>query len=78
MNPSNNDAIASLAHQIWEQEGRPEGRALNHWLQAEQMLTQLAAAKNQTVKAPELAAVAKTPRNGRGATQTKSLRRSSR
>jgi DUF2934 family protein len=28
-------AISARAYSIWEQEGRPEGRALNHWVQAE-------------------------------------------
>jgi hypothetical protein len=32
------DRIAQLAHELWEQEGRPEGRALEHWLQAESRL----------------------------------------
>lgn len=27
--------IRERSYQIWEQEGRPEGRHLNHWLQAE-------------------------------------------
>jgi len=27
--------IAERAYLIWEQTGRPEGRALEHWLQAE-------------------------------------------
>jgi hypothetical protein len=26
---------AVLAYQIWEQEGRPEGRDLDHWQQAQ-------------------------------------------
>ncbi|MGO9418684.1 DUF2934 domain-containing protein [Roseiarcus sp.] len=26
--------IRDRAYEIWEQEGRPEGRALNHWLRA--------------------------------------------
>ena len=26
------------AYEIWEKEGRPEGRALEHWLQAKQEL----------------------------------------
>ena len=30
--------IAVCAYCIWEQEGKPEGRALNHWLQAELQL----------------------------------------
>jgi hypothetical protein len=28
-------AIRERAHAIWEHAGRPEGRALDHWLQAE-------------------------------------------
>lgn len=35
------EAIALCAYLIWEQEGRPEGCAVQHWLQAE---TQLIAA----------------------------------
>jgi Protein of unknown function (DUF2934) len=27
--------IEKLAHLIWQQEGRPEGRAAQHWIQAE-------------------------------------------
>ena len=29
------DEIAVCAYFIWEQEGKPVGRALDHWLQAE-------------------------------------------
>jgi hypothetical protein len=32
------EAISRRAYQIWEQEGRPEGCDLRHWLQAEQEL----------------------------------------
>ncbi len=32
------EAIAHLAQQIWEQEGRQAGRDLDYWLQAEQEL----------------------------------------
>ncbi len=34
------DAIALCALSIWEAEGRPQGRALDHWLQAEARLAQ--------------------------------------
>jgi Protein of unknown function (DUF2934) len=27
--------ISARAYSIWEREGRPDGKALNHWLQAE-------------------------------------------
>ena len=30
--------IHERAHQLWEQEGRPEGRHLDHWVQAEHEL----------------------------------------
>jgi hypothetical protein len=30
--------IEACAYCIWQQEGRPEGRALDHWLQAELQL----------------------------------------
>ena len=33
-------AIALCAQGIWEAEGRPEGRALEHWLLAEAQLTE--------------------------------------
>ena len=35
-----NDHIASRAYLIWEQSGRPSGRELEFWLQAEQQLKQ--------------------------------------
>jgi hypothetical protein len=33
------DMIAVCAYFIWEQEGKPVGRALDNWLQAELQLT---------------------------------------
>ena len=32
------EEIAVCAYFIWEHEGKPEGRALDHWLQAELQL----------------------------------------
>jgi hypothetical protein len=32
------EEIAACAHLIYEKEGRPEGKALQHWLQAEAQL----------------------------------------
>jgi len=29
------EAVKVIAYRIWEEEGRPEGRALDHWLKAE-------------------------------------------
>ena len=34
------EAIAARAQEIWEEEGRPEGRAEEHWLRAEAELGQ--------------------------------------
>ncbi|HEX8280181.1 MAG TPA: DUF2934 domain-containing protein [Chthoniobacterales bacterium] len=34
------DAIAARAREIWEEEGRPDGRAEEHWLLAEAELGQ--------------------------------------
>jgi hypothetical protein len=30
--------ISECSYQLWEREGRPDGRDLDHWLQAEQEL----------------------------------------
>jgi hypothetical protein len=46
---STKDQIAALAKQFWEAEGRPEGKALEHWIRAEQKLT----AKNGKPTNPE-------------------------
>lgn len=35
------EAIRERAYVIWEREGRPQGRELDHWLQAESELTNL-------------------------------------
>jgi hypothetical protein len=32
--PGDDHAIREAAYFIWEQEGRPEGRAIEHWLRA--------------------------------------------
>ncbi|QNN22534.1 DUF2934 domain-containing protein [Planctomycetales bacterium ZRK34] len=40
------DQIAELAHLIWHYENQPEGKAMDHWLAAEQTL--MREAENQT------------------------------
>ncbi|MBE1161514.1 DUF2934 domain-containing protein [Dyella sp. 7MK23] len=30
--------ISALAHAMWESEGRPDGRDLEHWLKAEKLV----------------------------------------
>ena len=34
----NDDRIRARANKIWKTEGRPDGKALEHWLQAERKL----------------------------------------
>ena len=41
------DEVAAISYQIYLQEGRPEGRALQHWLEAE---AQLAASSPRSIK----------------------------
>lgn len=36
------DSVARRAYEIWEQEGRPEGCELQHWLRAEQEINRSA------------------------------------
>ena len=43
--------IAERAYLIWEQTGRPEGRALEHWLQAEAEISAPSAPAAQNSKA---------------------------
>jgi hypothetical protein len=37
-NPPSHEAIAARAKEIWSAEGNPDGRHLDHWLQAEKEL----------------------------------------
>jgi hypothetical protein len=48
MNPITEDQIARCAYDIWEREGRPCGRDLEHWLQAEALLQQGASSSAAT------------------------------
>ena len=41
--PLDQDSVAALARKHWEEEGKPEGRAMDHWLRAE---SELREAKN--------------------------------
>ena len=36
--------IGTRAYELWEKEGRPHGRDLAHWLEAERMIKQQATA----------------------------------
>lgn len=47
---ANEKRIRARAHQIWQEEGRPEGRELAHWRQAE---AELAASAPEKGGAPK-------------------------
>src|SRR5579875_501851 len=61
MRQSRHDQIAALAYQIWEEEGRPENKAMEHWLRAEQALCGEKADKHATK--PALIAAGSRPRS---------------
>lgn len=60
--------IRDAAYRIWEEEGRPEGRDLDHWLKAEALVPEAAPARKprapraKAVEAPE---PAKAPKAGK-------------
>lgn len=37
--PASADAISRRAYELWEQDGKPDGNDLQHWLQAERELS---------------------------------------
>ena len=53
------DTISRRAYELWEQEGRPEGCDLRHWLQAEQECR----ASSRTESSTEAPAAQSTPPN---------------
>jgi len=48
--PDHHQRISQLAHKLWEEEGRPMGRAETHWLQAEAMVNAEAQVKKPVKK----------------------------
>ena len=50
--------IADLAYRMWEEDGRPEGRAEAHWLRAAVLIDEMA----PKAPAKKKAAAAKTPK----------------
>lgn len=46
------DEVSRRAYEIWENEGRPEGSDLRHWLQAEQELSARQASRDQESSRP--------------------------
>lgn len=51
--PTPENQIKDRAHHIWEREGRPHGRELDHWRQAEaEIAAERAPAKSRSRAAP--------------------------
>ncbi|QWW72108.1 DUF2934 domain-containing protein [Rhizobium sp. WYJ-E13] len=48
----NEDRLRQRAYEIWEQEGRPHGEDMKHWLQAFQEIAASTEANGQPVKKP--------------------------
>jgi len=53
LNPAD---VAACAHMIWEKEGKPHGRDVEHWFQAETLLRAMRAADAEAAKEPAKAA----------------------
>jgi hypothetical protein len=53
------DRIRARAHEIWLQEGQPDGRDLAHWQQAE---AEIAAAQRKPRRRPSASKAAATPK----------------
>jgi hypothetical protein len=74
--------ISARAYSIWEREGRPDGRALNHWLQAEAELIGTSRVEDALALAasdPEPVATVRTvAAESRGAGKRQSARKRSR
>ena len=47
MDPELRQKIEEHAYSLWEADGRPEGRALEYWLRAEQAVTEQPAADQE-------------------------------
>ena len=57
MSDGREQAIRERAYALWEQDGRPEGRSLAHWSQAEAEI-----GTEQSAVAPNRAIIVKSPR----------------
>lgn len=52
------EQVRELAYRLWQEDGAPEGRAMDYWLQAEAALTAVPA---KPAAAPKAAAKPKAP-----------------
>jgi hypothetical protein len=66
MQNDHSDRIRQRAQEIWEQEGRPEGRAEEHWARAERELGPPPAGGRAKAAGQPKAAGAKKAPNGAG------------
>jgi hypothetical protein len=48
----NTERIRAVAHQLWEDEGRPEGRADLHWQRAEELVREENGKSARKTRAP--------------------------
>lgn len=69
MTPARENEIAERSYQIWEREGKPEGKHLQHWFQAISELEGAPATARPPSKVRRSPAAAKTrrPRTSRPA-----------
>jgi hypothetical protein len=64
------DEIRELAHRLWEEDGRPKGKDLEHWTKATAMLESGQSAGNAPAKTRAKAPAAKSPAARRTAVRT--------
>jgi hypothetical protein len=55
------DQIRQLAHALWEQEGRPEGKDVHHYLAAKAILDKREAGKGNNNRSPRSKVASKSP-----------------
>ena len=67
MNTASEERIRTRAYELWEGEGRPEGREIDHWLQAAQEL-----AEERSAMGVAATPRARTPRSASTATRSPS------
>lgn len=72
--PVSEQLIARRAYELWEAEGRPDGKAIDHWIRAEAMLRDAGTAST-TAPAADSSASTKATRNRRATSPRSATRR---
>jgi DUF2934 family protein len=67
MNTAIEDRIRNRAYELWEAEGRPEGREVDHWLRAAQEVSGEVAGESSAETSAVGTPVARRPRTPRSA-----------